>query len=48
MSYNGTVALSMIGDYDGMPDLEELAGFVVEEVAALREASESGTMASAH
>ena len=47
MSYNGTVALSMIGDYDGMPDLEDLAGFVEEEVAALREAAESGTMAPA-
>ena len=47
MSYNGTVALSMIGDYDGMPDLEELAGYVADEVAALREAAESGTMAPA-
>jgi len=47
MSYNGTVALSMIGDYDGMPDLEELAGLVTDEVAALREAAESGTMAPA-
>ena len=47
MSYNGTVALSMIGDYDGMPDLEDLAGLVTDEVAALREAAESGTMAPA-
>jgi hypothetical protein len=44
MSYNGTVALSMIGDYDGMPDLEDLATLMVEEVAALREAAESETM----
>jgi WS/DGAT/MGAT family acyltransferase len=47
MSYHGTVALSLIGDYDGMPDLEELAGYVTEEVAALREAAKSGTMAPA-
>jgi WS/DGAT/MGAT family acyltransferase len=44
MSYNGTVALSMIGDYDGMPDLEQLSDLVTEEVAALREAAESVTM----
>jgi len=47
MSYNGTLALSLIGDYDGMPDLEDLAGYVTDEVAALREAAESGTMAPA-
>ena len=47
MSYNGSVALSLIGDYDGMPDLEELAGLVVDEVAALREAAESETMTPA-
>ena len=46
MSYNGTVALSLIGDYDGMPDLEELADLVIEEVAALREAAESGQCAA--
>ena len=46
MSYNGTVALSMIGDYDGMPDLEQLADLVIEEVAALRDAAESETMAA--
>ena len=34
--------MSLIGDYDGMPDLEELAGYVTEEVAALREAAEVG------
>ena len=47
MSFNGTVALSMIGDYDGMPDIEELAGYVTDEVAALRDAAKSGTMAPA-
>jgi diacylglycerol O-acyltransferase / wax synthase len=44
MSYNGTVALSMIGDYDAMPDLEQLSDLVTDEVAALREAAESVTM----
>ena len=47
MSYNGSVAISLIGDYDGMPDLEELANYVGDEVAALRDAAKSGTMASA-
>lgn len=39
MSYNGSVALSLVGDYDSMPDLEGLADLVIEEVAALREAA---------
>ena len=47
MSYNGTVALSMIGDYDGMPDLEALADLVIEEVAALRAVAKPETMAAA-
>ncbi len=47
ISYNGCVALSLMGDYDGMPDLEDLADYVTEEVAALREAAKSGTMAPA-
>ena len=47
MSFNGTLALSLIGDYDGMPDLEDLAGYVTDEVAALRDAAKSETMASA-
>ncbi len=46
MSYNGSVGLSLIGDYDGMPDLEDLAGYVVDEVAVLREAAKPETMAT--
>jgi diacylglycerol O-acyltransferase len=47
MSYNGTVALSLMGDYDGVPDLEDLADYVIDEVAALRELAGSGKMAPA-
>ncbi len=47
MSYNGTVALSLMGDYEEVPDLEDLAGYVIEEVAALREAAGSGKMTPA-
>ncbi len=47
MSYNGTVALSLMGDYDGVPDLEDLADYVIEEVATLRELAGSGKMAPA-
>ncbi len=39
MSYNGSVALSLVGDYDAMPDLEALADLVIDEVAALRGAA---------
>jgi hypothetical protein len=46
MSYNGTVALSVIGDYDALPDIEDLADLIVEEVAALREAAKRGTIAA--
>ena len=28
MSYNGSAALSLMGDYDTMPDLEELVDYV--------------------
>ncbi len=47
MSYNGTVALSLMGSYEEVPDLEDLADYVLEEVAALREAAGSGTMTPA-
>ena len=47
MSYNGTVALSLMGDYEEVPDLEDLADYVIEEVAALREAAGSGKMTPA-
>ncbi len=47
MSYNGSVALSLIGDYDGMPDIEALADLVIEEVAALRAAAKPDRMPAA-
>ena len=47
MSYNGTVAVSMIGDYEEMSDLETFAELVQDEVIALREAAGVDTMAAA-
>jgi WS/DGAT/MGAT family acyltransferase len=46
MSYNGTVALSLIGDYDALPDIEDLADLVIAEVASLREAAKRETIAA--
>jgi len=39
MSYNGYVAVSLIGDYEQMGDLEALADMVQDEVGALRAAA---------
>jgi hypothetical protein len=36
MSYNGSVFINLIGDYDAMPDLDLLAGYVKESIAELR------------
>jgi diacylglycerol O-acyltransferase / wax synthase len=47
MSYNGKVNVSLIGDYDAMPDLDELAGHVTDCVAELLGAAESKTMPAA-
>jgi diacylglycerol O-acyltransferase len=47
MSYNGTAALSLIADYDTMPDLDQLTGFALDELAALREAAQAATMPAA-
>ena len=47
MSYNGGADIGLIGDYDAMPDLEDLADYVIDEVAALRELAGSGRMAPA-
>ncbi len=47
MSYNGWAALSMMGDYDTMPDLDALVGYAVEELATLRAAAQDATMAAA-
>ncbi len=35
MSYNGKLDFGLLGDYDAMPDLEELAGFLEESLAEL-------------
>ncbi|HEX4625075.1 MAG TPA: wax ester/triacylglycerol synthase family O-acyltransferase [Solirubrobacteraceae bacterium] len=39
MSYNGGADIGLIGDYDAMPDLEELAAMFEEAIAELREAA---------
>jgi WS/DGAT/MGAT family acyltransferase len=46
MSYNGSVTISLIGDYDGMADLEAFADLVIDEVAALRGAAGLDRMAA--
>ncbi len=47
MSYNGCVAVSIIGDYEEMADLESFADLVQDEVGALREAAKADRMAAA-
>jgi len=47
MSYNGCVAVSIIGDYEEMADLESLAELMQDEVGALREAAKADRMAAA-
>jgi diacylglycerol O-acyltransferase len=47
MSYNGCAALSLIADYDTMPDLDRLTTFALDELTALREAAEPATMPAA-
>jgi diacylglycerol O-acyltransferase len=47
MSYNGCAALSMIGDYDTMPDLESVIDYAVDELAMLRTAARADTMVAA-
>ena len=39
MSYDGQVNFGLIGDYDGMPDLEDLAKDLEESIAELLEAA---------
>ena len=39
MSYNGKLDFGLLGDYDAMPDLEELAGFFAESLAELVDAA---------
>jgi WS/DGAT/MGAT family acyltransferase len=37
MSYDGGADIGLMGDYDAMPDLDRLAGYVEEEIAAFVE-----------
>jgi diacylglycerol O-acyltransferase / wax synthase len=39
MSYNGGVDIGLIGDYDAMPDLEDLAAMFEDALRELREAA---------
>jgi diacylglycerol O-acyltransferase / wax synthase len=39
MSYDGQVNFGLIGDYDGMPDLDDLAGDLEDSIAELVEAT---------
>ena len=39
MSYNGSVDIGLIGDYDAMPDLEDLAAMFEYALGELREAA---------
>ncbi len=47
MSYNGSAALSLMGDYDTMPDLERLVEFAQDELTALGDAARGSTLAGA-
>jgi diacylglycerol O-acyltransferase / wax synthase len=42
VSYNGAVKIGLIGDFDAMPDLDDLASFVEESAAELLAAARSG------
>ena len=49
MSYNGSVFINLIGDYDAMPDLDRLAEYVEESIAELRQlAARDGATAPRH
>ena len=39
MSYNGGVDIGLIGDYDAMPDLEDLGTLFEEAIDELRDAA---------
>jgi WS/DGAT/MGAT family acyltransferase len=41
MSYNGKLDFGLLGDYDAMPDLEELGGFFAEALAELLDAAKA-------
>jgi WS/DGAT/MGAT family acyltransferase len=46
MSYNGKLDLGLLADYDAMPDLDKLAGFLEESLAELLEAAKRGAPAA--
>jgi hypothetical protein len=39
MSYDGTLGIGLLGDYDAMADLEVLAGLLEDAIADLEEAA---------
>jgi diacylglycerol O-acyltransferase / wax synthase len=39
MSYNGGVDIGLMGDYDAMPDLDDFAGYLEDELDTLLEAA---------
>ncbi len=39
VSYNGSVKIGLIGDYDAMPDLDEIGKYVREAIAELLDAA---------
>ena len=39
MSYNGRVNFGLLGDYDAMEDIEEIAGGIAKSLAELEEAA---------
>ena len=45
-SYNGRVKIGLIGDYDLLPDIDELGEHVRESIAELLDAARSGTGAA--
>jgi WS/DGAT/MGAT family acyltransferase len=47
VSYNGGVHIGLIGDFDAMPDLEDLGAFVEEATAELLEAARGQAAAAA-
>jgi diacylglycerol O-acyltransferase len=42
MSYDGTLNFGLLGDYDAMPDLDALAGFLHDAIEALDRAAKPG------
>jgi WS/DGAT/MGAT family acyltransferase len=47
ISYNGTVEFGLLADYDAMPDLEDLGGYLEEALAELLEAARKAAPAVA-